>query len=172
MSTRTGEITEEDIPSHESSNVKQRQTNVGSNTKAIHKDNDGLSTMMSSSQCSTCVSYVCKVCGENVKNGGGRASTAGGGTCYSCSIYDGNSSIVSSEISSCNSECSVKDIEANRWNKKSSENRRSIYDSSEDGESIRSQRSVEIIPTDSDSSLTDSGSDGSILGALDSPQTG
>ena len=47
------------------------------------------------------------------------------------------------------------------------------YSSSEDGGTIRSRRSVQIIRTDSESSLTDSGSgDESILEALDSPQTG
>ena len=138
----------------------------------MDKNNDELSTIMSRSQCSTCVSYVCKVCGENVHRGSGQTSTAGAETCYSCSIYEGNRSILGSEISSCNSDCSSKLSHTNGW-KKNVPKTRDNYSSSEDGGSIRSRRSVQIIRTDSESSLTDSGSgDESLLGALDSPQTG
>ena len=140
-------------------------------TDEINKNNDELSTIMSRSQCSTCVSYVCKVCGENINRGGGQTSTAGAETCYSCSIYEGNSSIVSSHVSSCNSECSSKATHTDTWKRNSSKDRGN-YTSSEDGGSIRSRRSVQIIPTDSESSLTGSDSDESILGDLDSPQTG
>ena len=180
MSTRIGGITEDEEIGHDLKNIhdnvitKKKRDNIKSNDgHPMEKNNDELSTIMSRSQCSTCVSYVCKVCGENVHRGSGQTSTAGAETCYSCSIYEGNQSVLGSDISSCNSQCSSKaPEEISRWKRSLAKNRGN-YSSSEDGGSMRSRRSVQIIRTDSESSLTDSGSEEeSLLGALDSPQTG
>ena len=179
VSTRIGGITEEEeVANYDGRNTekdtrqKKKKQDSSTHVTTIDKNNDELSTIMSRSQCSTCVSYVCKVCGENVHRGSGQTSTAGAETCYSCSIYEGNRSVLGSEISSCNSECSSKASIVNGW-KKSSDKSMLNYSSSEDCGSIRSRRSVQIIRTDSESSLSDSASDDDcVLGALDSPQTG
>ena len=175
MSTRIGGITEDEDVVHDRKNMAKNENhkkkiNDKNEFGETEKNNDELSTIMSRSQCSTCVSYVCKVCGEDVHRGSGPTSTAGVETCYSCSIYEGNRSVLGSEISSCNSDCSSK--LSNEW-KTNMRTKLDTYSSSEDGGTIRSRRSVQIIRTDSESSLTDSGSgDESILEALDSPQTG
>ena len=169
---------EEDMGHQDNRNVEkaaasrnQRGANEGDDNQT-DKKNDDNDTIISRSQCSTCVSYVCKICGESVHRGGGQTSTAGAETCYSCSIYEGNQSVLGSEISSCNSDCSSKASLANGW-KKSSDKDRLNYSSSEDCGSIRSRRSVQIIRTDSESSLSDPASeDDCTLDALDSPQTG
>lgn len=177
MSTRIGGITEEEEMIHDRKNKatnenRKKKIDDKNDFGEMENNNDELSTIMSRSQCSTCVSYVCKVCGENVHRESGQTSTAGAETCYSCSIYEGNRSVLGSEISSCNSDCSSKLSRTNRWKKNVPKNRDN-YSSSEEGGSIRSRRSVQIIRTDSESSLTDSGSgDESLLDALDSPQTG
>ena len=169
---------EEDMGHQDNRNIEKeaasrnkRGVNEGDDNQT-DKKNDDNETIISRSQCSTCVSYVCKICGESVHRGGGQTSTAGAETCYSCSIYEGNQSVLGSEISSCNSDCSSKASLANGW-KKSSDKDRLNYSSSEDCGSIRSRRSVQIIRTDSESSLSDPASeDDCTLDALDSPQTG
>ena len=179
VSTRIGGMSEEEeISKHDNRNMgnnggqRKKKQDGNEDDSQGDKNNDELSTIVSPSQCSTCVSYVCKVCGENVHRGGGQTSTAGAETCYSCSIYEGNQSVLGSEISSCNSDCSSKASLVNGW-KKSSERNRHNYSSSEDCGSIRSRRSVQIIRTDSESSLSDPASDDDCtLDALDSPQTG
>ena len=171
MSTRIGGITEEEELGNDV-RTKQRIPLNKKNVDSNHGQMDELSSIVSQSQCSTCVSYTCKVCGENVHRDGGQASTAGGETCYSCSIYEGTRSALGSEISSCNSDCSSKVSLMDGWKKKSTRIRGSNGSSEERG-SIRSRRSVQIIRTDSESSLTDTSSDeDSILRTLDSPQTG
>ena len=179
VSTRIGGMTEEEDIGHPDdrkmgTDIAQRRkyNNSNGDDNQRDKNNDELSTIISPSQCSTCVSYVCKVCGESVHRGGGQTSTAGAETCYSCSIYEGNQSVLGSEISSCNSECSSKASLVDGW-KKSTDRKRHNYSSSEDCGSIRSRRSVQIIRTDSESSLSDPASDDDCtLDALDSPQTG
>ena len=178
ISTRIGGTPEEDDIGNDDRNT--RRTSIpadrsGEKNRVNDKNSDDLSTIMSQSQCSTCVSYQCKVCGENVhRNSGPTPSTAGAETCYSCSIYEGGSrSLLGSDISSCNSDCSSKISRVDDRRKTKSSKNNEKYDGNDDGGSIRSRRSVPIIRTDSESSLTESGSgEDSILGAVDSPQTG
>ena len=178
ISTRIGGTPEEDDIGNDGRNIHRSSIPAdrsGEKNRVNDKNADDLSTIMSQSQCSTCVSYQCKVCGENVhRNSGPTPSTAGAETCYSCSIYEGGSrSLLGSDISSCNSDCSSKISRGDDRRKTKSSKDNEKYDGNDDGGSLRSRRSVPIIRTDSESSLTESGSgEDSILGAVDSPQTG